>query len=583
MIRTLILLLFFNLLSVFSFAGTDKRPNFVWLMSEDNSVHYNDLYFETGANTPTIRSLGEHGIVFNHAFSCAPVCSVARSTLSTGTYASRLAAQFPRKKQGVVLPKNIQPIFEVLHNAGYYTSFHKKHDFNFKANPKKWSSDKDWSGRKEGQPFFHKHQLNITHEGPLHKAELDNLGANGFVMPQHPDTTIFRKTHEAYLRHHMRMDQDIKRIVRRLEKEGVLEDTFIFYFGDHGGVLPGSKGYLFETGLHVPLVIRVPKNFQHLVTMENGSRFNGFVEFVDFAPTVLNLAGVEAPSGYDGRPFLGPGVDMEQAYLRNETIGFADRMDEKYDLVRSLRKGHIKYIRNYQPFNFNGLKNKYRYHMPAWKEWRELYISGKLNALQSRFFETKAVEELYDLNNDPYETVNLADNPKYAELLVFMRDYLSARLKKMPDMGFYPEYFLLNEAIQSPDKFAREHKEEIAQLIDISNLALKPFDEVSSDIEAALKSKNPWHRYWALITCSSFLEQAKMFVPIAKEIAKRDKTLVVRARAAEFLALIREQDPQKVMLELLKSSDNEMESVAVYRTRADSEEEAEGQDTEEDL
>ena len=175
------------------------------------------------------------------------------------------------------------------------------------------------------------------------------------------------------------------------------EDTFVFYFGDHGGVLPRSKGYAYESGLHVPLVVRVPKNFKYLVKCEPGHREKGFVEFVDFGPTILNLSGAEIPGGIDGKPFLGEG-----AGTRNYTFNYADRFDEKYDFVRWIRKGKYSYQRNFQPFNFDALQNDYRYRQLAFEEWRQLYKKGKLNAIQRQFFETRPVEALYDIEADPH-------------------------------------------------------------------------------------------------------------------------------------------------------------------------------------
>ncbi|MBI2479539.1 MAG: sulfatase-like hydrolase/transferase, partial [Planctomycetia bacterium] len=178
-----------------------------------------------------------------------------------------------------------------------------------------------------------------------------------------------------YARYHDRIqavDQEIGEVVDQLAADGLLEDTFVFYFGDHGGVLPRGKGYAYESGLHVPLVVRVPANWKHLVDAEAGTSVSGFVSFIDFGPTLLNLAGIDVPVAVDGRPFLGKGVSLDEVNRRDEAFGYADRFDEKYDLVRTLRKGKYEYVRSYQPFNFDGLQNNYRYKMLAYAEWREL-------------------------------------------------------------------------------------------------------------------------------------------------------------------------------------------------------------------
>lgn len=540
-----------------------SRPNIVWLISEDNSVHYSKLYFETGADMPNIRKLAEEGVIFNHVFSVAPVCSVARSTLATGSYPSRLGMQFHRRSKAVTLPASVRPVFELMHEAGYYTSYYRKNDFNFKADMGKWDANGDWRGRGADQPFFHKHQFGITHESNLQRTNTGGTEAPEFVMTRHPNTPLFRQAQRAYLTLNETMDQQLGELVDQLREEGVLEDTFIFYFGDHGGVLPGSKGYLYETGLHVPFVVRIPKNFQHLVDLQPDTRTDGFVEFVDLGPTTLHLAGISVPEGMDGRPFMGPGVTRADLESRVEAIGIADRFDEKYDLVRSLRKGKLKYLRNYTPFNFHGMSNIYRYKMASYREWRDLHKAGKLTPLQERFFVTRPVEELYDVVRDPYETVNLATDPAYADALVELRGRLAERLKTMPDLSFIPERDLVEQAVDAPVAFGQAQQARIAGLIDVADLALQSFSDAQPGIEAALAATDPIQRYWGLIACSIFNEQARVFRDTAKQLAALDPDLLVRARAAEFLAIIHAEDPQPVLLDVLAKSESMLETTQV--------------------
>jgi hypothetical protein len=343
----------------------------------------------------------------------------------------------------------------------------------------------------------------------------------------------------------------------------VLEDTFIFYFGDHGGVLPGSKGYLYETGLHVPFVVRIPANFRNLVDLESGTRNNGFIEFIDIGPTTLHLAGLPIPAGMDGKPFMGPGVSRQELESRDEAIGIADRFDEKFDLVRSLRKGDLKYIRSYTPFTFHGLSNIYRYKMAAYRNWRDLHEAGQLTELQDRFFVTRPPEELYDVVKDPYETVNLATDPAYADALVAMRTGLAARLKAMPDLSFIPERDLVEQALQAPVAFGQANRERIAGLINVLDLSLLPYAEAKDGIQQALASDDPIQRYWGLVTCSTFAGKAASFTDQAKALAASDSDLLVRARAAEFLAIIRAQDPHPVLLDVLSKSESMMETTQV--------------------
>ncbi|MGB0273598.1 MAG: sulfatase-like hydrolase/transferase, partial [Opitutales bacterium] len=209
------------------------------------------------------------------------------------------------------------------------------------------------------------------------------------------------------------IDDLIGSALKKLEEDDLLEDTFVFYFGDHGGVLPRGKGYAYESGVHVPLVVRIPRNFSHLVDHEEGTRTDGFVSFIDFGPTILNLAGIDVPLFMDGKPFLGKGVKSKDLSKRDEVYCYADRFDEKYDLVRTVRKGKWKYIRNYQGFYPDGLQNNYRYRMLAYQEWRELFKAGKLNDKQSQFFRPRPAEQLFDLSVDPHEVNDLSGKPQF--------------------------------------------------------------------------------------------------------------------------------------------------------------------------
>ncbi|MDG2125476.1 MAG: sulfatase-like hydrolase/transferase, partial [Verrucomicrobiales bacterium] len=348
--------------------------------------------------------------------------------------------------------------------------------------------------------------------------------------------------------------------------ENLLDDTFLFYFGDHGGVLPRGKGYAYETGLHVPLVVRIPENFKHLVTHKNNTRTDGFVSFVDFGPTLLHLAGLDTPAGVDGTPFLGPDISPEKLAARDETFGYADRFDEKYDLVRTLRGGRYTYVRSYQPFNIDALQNDYRYKMIAYREWRDLFHAGKLNDTQSAFFLPRAPEALYDVDNDPFETKNLAADPAHATTLTSMRTRLAEIVTAMPDLSFHPEPVMVADAIRNPVAFGQQQKTDIAQLVAIADLQLVPFAEAQSALTKALNSSAPWQRYWALITCTTHNTNATPLYDLAKKIAATDPAPLVRTRAAEFLAITKQADPQTTIATALAAAKSPTEANLILNT-----------------
>jgi arylsulfatase A-like enzyme len=551
------------------------RPNIVWLTSEDNSVHYVKLYDESGAVMPNIEKLAAHGLVFNHAFSNAPVCSVARTTLLTGAYGPRIGTQFHRRSKMVPMPDNGRMYPWYLREAGYYTTNNSKEDYNAidKGGWDESSAKATWRNRKPGQAFFHVQNTTLTHESSLHftaeeMATVKNKTSSDSVtlFPYFPDTPTFRYTHARYLDNHKKVDDYHGNYIKMLEEDGVLDDTFIFYYGDHGGVLPRGKGFAYESGLHVPLVVYIPKNWKHLVDADVGSRVNGFVSFVDFAPTLLSLAGIEVPPHMDGVPFLGKGVDLDEVNKRDEAFGYADRMDEKYDPVRTLRKGKYTYQRNYQPFNYDGLWNQYRYRMLAYQEWWKLFQEGKLNEAQRQFFEPRPPEQLFDVEADPHEVKNLAGDPKYESVLKDMRQRLTHKVKSINDLSMFPESFLYEEAFNNPVEFGRKNSARIASLVDVADLSLRKFSDAKKAITVSLNSKDPWARYWGLIVCSSFGDQAKSFVDKAREIAAKDTENLVRVRAAEFLGLIKAEDPAPVIIEVLAHANNEVEADLTLNT-----------------
>ena len=545
------------------------RPNVVWIVSEDNSHHYLKHFFESGAPTPNIEAMAAHGITFDHAFSNAPVCSVARSTLATGCLGPRIGTQFHRKHTIATLPQGLRMFSELLRDAGYYTSNNSKTDYNATPSKEAWdesSRTASWRKRRSpNQPFFHMESHAQSHESSLHFSQEVFENEETTTDPESvkladyfPNTAKFRYTHARYHDRMAVIDEIVGSTISKLKEDGLLEDTFVFYFGDHGGVLPRGKGYIYESGLHVPLVVRVPDKWQHLIDRENGSRAPGFVSFIDFGPTVLNLAEVKVPEQMDGIPFLGKGITAVEVDARDECYGYADRFDEKYEFIRSLRKGKYQYIRYFQPFLPDGLQNNYRYRMLAFTEWRDLYKDGKLTGSQLQFFQSKPVEQLFDAEADPHEINNLASDPRYANVLKDLRTRLATQMRALPDLSFYPESKLIS-VMGDPVGFGQKHKAEIAQMADIHDLALLPFSAAEARLIAALESDNVWLRYSAAMTCSEIGAEA---TSLAEKVIPliHDNSLVVRIRAAEFLGLINTIDPQPILADIVNRTSNPVEA-----------------------
>ena len=559
-------------------AGAAEKPNFVFIVSEDNSKHYLKLFDEGGAETPHIASLAQNGIKFTRAFSNTPVCSTARTTLATGCYGPRIGTQFHRRSKMAEMPEGVRMFQAYLRDIGYYTTNRSKKDYNAVESEGTWdasSSKATWRNRPDAeQPFFHMQSHAESHEGRLHFSEetyqndkTSHDPEEVVLQPYFPDTPLFRYTRAHYLDRMQVIDDIVGATVAKLAEDGVLEDTFIFYFGDHGGVMPRGKGYAYESGLHIPLVVRVPENFKHLVDADLGRSNGGFVSFIDFGPTVLNLAGIEVPRGMDGTPFLGDGISLAEVAKRDTVFGYADRFDEKYEQVRTLRIGDWKYMRSFQPYYPDGLQNNYRYLQLAYREWRALFNQGKLNDAQNQFFQPKPAELLFDLSTDPHEVKNLASAPAHQARLVAMREQLTDRLKAMPDLSIYPENVLYDAAMSNPVKYGKEHSEQISELIETANLMLVPYVDAHPALTAALTSDDPYQRYWAATACAYFGEEASELAHTARPLLN-DEDPMVRVRAAEFLGRIGKVDPRTTLIDVVNSSDHPIEQLIALNAAA---------------
>ena len=557
-------------------AESAKRPNFVFVVSEDNSIHYLSLYGNKLGITPNIEQLADNGLTFNHAFSGAPVCSVARTTLATAMHAPRVGFQYHRKSALATLPSGVKPWSQVLRENGYYTSNNSKTDYNFKVDRKDaWdmSSNKaTWRKRpNKAMPFFHMQSFAESHESRLHfpikKMETPTKTSPDDVVlqPYFPDTPIMRYTKAQYYDQMRLIDNHVGRIIKQLKEDNLLEDTFVFYFGDHGGVMPRSKGYAYESGLHIPLVVRIPENFKHLIDHKRGTRTDGFVSFIDFGPTVLNLASIVPHKELDGQAFFGKDISATDLAKRDEVFGHADRFDEKFDMVRTYRKGKWKYIRNYQAYYADGLQNNYRYRQLAYDNWRNLYRADRLNPVQRQFFERRPVEQLFNLENDPHEINNLAADSDQAKRLIEMRRLLKNKMKSINDLSFYPENRMVTAALNDGVAFGQKHAKQLSRLSDLADTALRPFDEAQQTLVKALESKSALRRYWALKVCSNFGKKAKPLKLNAMPLLK-DNNLMVRVRAAEFLGSINAIDPMPTLYSVVNNAKTEQSLMIAFNT-----------------
>ena len=424
-----------------------KQPNVLWISAEDISPSLG-CYGDSYATTPRLDQLASEGMRFNRCFTHAGVCAISRSGLITGMYPVSIGSQHMRSQ--IELPSNVKAFPEYLRAAGYWTTNRSQTDYNFPPPKAAWDENspnaRDWRGRTVGQPFFSVINLLTTHESQIRGKFGETLHdpAKAVLPPYIPDTPVSRRDWARYADLLTTLDRQVAAILDQLEADGLSNDTIVFFWGDHGQGLPRGKRWLYDSGTQVPLLIRWPGKLQP------GSVCEDLVCFLDFAPTMLRLAGVDVPSHLQGRvlPPMENGIAAvglrPTAVGREYIFGHRDRMDETYDLIRSARDTRFKYLRNFAPQRSYAQNITYMNQMPTMRELRQLNAKAQLRGATALFFrETKPVEELFDTQADPHEVVNLADRPEHAETLGRMRAALERWQEEVGDSGLIPEPLLV--------------------------------------------------------------------------------------------------------------------------------------------
>jgi N-sulfoglucosamine sulfohydrolase len=431
-------------LAGFARASAPARPNILWLIAEDLSPDLG-CYGNRAVQTPNLDRLAREGMRFTNAFVTGPVCSASRSAIATGMYQTTIGAHNHRshRDDGYRLPQGVEPFTRYLQRAGYHTSNvlnaapgvrgTGKTDFHFVTED--IFDGKDWAERRKGQPFYAQVNFSETHrpfrrcpERPVDPARVE-------VPPCYPDHPWVRKDWAMYLETLQNLDTKVGKVLARLEQEGLAEDTIVFFFGDHGRPMPRDKQFLYDGGIRIPLLIRIPEKYRP-AGYQPGGVSDALVSAIDITATTLRLAGVEPPTHMEGRPFFGPGVRP-----REFIIAARDRCDETVDRIRCVRTRRFKYIRNFFPERPYTQQNVYKdVNYVTLAVMRQLQEAGKLTGPPAAFLAPRRPpEELYDLAADPHETRNLADDPKHRRTLEEMRAILDRWIRETGDQGQHPE------------------------------------------------------------------------------------------------------------------------------------------------
>jgi len=540
-------------LGLSAWAAGGELPNILWITCEDTGPQlgcYGDQY----AETPNLDRLAAKGLRYRCAWSNAPVCAPARTTIITGVYPTCTGSEHMRSE--VELPAFMRMYPQLLREQGYYCTNNNKEDYNLKKPGRVWddsSGKAHWKNRKPGQPFFAIFNITVSHESQIRVRPhtLKHDPAKVRVPAYHPDTPEVRRDWAQYYDKVTEMDAQAGKRLQELEDAGLAGETIIFFYGDHGSGMPRSKRWPYNSGLHVPLIVYVPDKFKQLAPKEYaaGGASDRLVSFVDLAPTLLSLAGVKPPEWMQGHAFMGKFETPRQPCL----YGFRGRMDERYDMVRSVRNERYVYIRNYMPHLIYGQHIDYMFQTPTTQVWKRLYDQGKLSPPQTYFWEPKPEEELYDLQADRDEVHNLADSPQHQAILEQMRQANKEHLLRIRDVGFLSEAeqhrrsagTTMYEMGRDPKKYPLEKIFPVAERASWRTRFLPQTQKALKDDDSAV-------RYWAamglLIRGQSAVDAARADLGEAL----KDESPSVRVVAARALGQYGNPDDLDLALPVLK-------------------------------
>lgn len=425
-------------------SNIQKRPNIIWISTEDFSPHLG-CYGDKVAKTPHIDQLASQGVLFTNAFTTAAISAPCRAGIITGMYQTAIGCMHMRTTSyrrvmedplefTAVPPHYVKAFTEYLRVAGYYCTNNNKTDYQFAKDPVPVSIWDDCSKTAhyknrpdKSQPFFAVFNYVGTHESQnwdIEKVKTDPKSVK--VPPYYPDTEIVRRNIAKSYDNTARLDSAVAALLTELDREEEADNTIVFFWGDHGDGLPRAKRFLYDSGLKIPLIIRWPGS------IKPGTVNDQLVSSIDFGPTVLSLAGVKVPVHMQGRPFLG----LQTVEPREYVYATRDRVDESYDMIRSVRSKDYLYIRNFYPNEPYHIWVPYLNKMPIMQEVMRLDAEGKLTAPQKAWMtDSRSPEELYDVKADPFQLTNLADNPKYKKVLSEMRTLQDNWAIATNDMG----------------------------------------------------------------------------------------------------------------------------------------------------
>lgn len=545
-------------------ASSAERPNILWITCEDTSPLLG-CYGDEFAHTPNLDALAKESVRYLNAFAYTGVCAPSRSCLITGVYPLRLGSHPMRSTTR--LPHGVKCFPEYLRQAGYYCANNVKTDYNFAVPKEAWdesSSKAHWRNRKPGQPFFAVFNFTVSHQSQIFGPDL-NAAANGVpppptehdqtkvpVPPIHPDTPEFRREWARHYDNVTKMDTQAGKVFQELAADGLVHDTIVFFFSDHGTGMPSIKMWAWDASLRVPLLIRFPKQWEALAPAKPGETQNRLVSFVDFAPTVLSLCGLPVPKHMQGSAFLGG----QEGAISRYVYGGKDRQGERVDTIRYVHDGKYHYLRNFQPHLPYAQFISYVDQHASMQAWDKLHAEGKLSGPSARFFQTKPMEELYDVENDPWATNNLASDAQHQKTLDRLRTECRSWMLKTGDLGLLPEEEMYRRADGTTlyEIAFDTRRNPLRQLMAAAKIANARDARNLKRLERLLEEKDAAIRWWGALGLVALGQEAG---PAKQALlhASRDSSWDVRVAAAEALAATGELDRTlEVLREALKQN-----------------------------
>ncbi|PHQ36149.1 sulfatase-like hydrolase/transferase [Rhodopirellula bahusiensis] len=544
-------------------AEAADRPNILWITSEDNGVSWIGCYGGVNSKTPAIDQLAKEGFRYTHCFDNAAVCAPTRSSWITGMHAISLGTQPMRSRN--VIPHDVVKYYpDLLREAGYFATNGGKTDFNIggRDDDACWDpgrGSRAWRKREAGQPFFSIVNIGVSHESNAHgdNQNTKNDPATMKLYSYHPDLPAIRRTYAKYADAVERMDAIVGETINQLKADGLYEDTIVVYCSDHGGVMPRSKRFLYSSGIHCPMVVRIPEKWKQWWPAEKpGMTVDRLVSFVDMPKTWLSLANAEITETFQGTIFLGDDIEPEPTYH----LGFRERADERLDHVRMIRDKQFAYYKNYYPFAPAGQHLAYIWKAEAAPAWEQHHREGKTNEVTGRFFRARVSEEFYDTDDDFDNVKNLIDQPEHQQKIAELRSAMRQKQLELFDSGLLPEQMRMRRAkehditiyemVRDPKLYPLE------KYLDAADMALLR-DKANLDIlTRQMSDEDEGMRWWASVGLHLMEDDAAPSIDALKKALDDESDEVRMMSAWTLVKLGEETEAMACLRELLFNGTN---------------------------